>query len=123
MLGVVQCTAVPLTHRVELNAMTTPQFIQWLNGKMANCDKLIPPGHVLDAELANEIDSRLRTEITKRILREARLDAQVAAAVASLTKPTGSELEHGIRAMFEKELEREWRAHISAVVDDLARNL
>ena len=23
------------THRVELNAMTTPQFIEWLDGKMA----------------------------------------------------------------------------------------
>ena len=24
------------THRVELNAMTTPQFIEWLDGKMAD---------------------------------------------------------------------------------------
>ena len=23
------------THRVELNAMTTPQFIEWLDAKMA----------------------------------------------------------------------------------------
>lgn len=30
-------------HRVELNAMTTPQFIEWLDGKMADYDKLIPP--------------------------------------------------------------------------------
>jgi hypothetical protein len=34
------------THRVELNAMTTPQFIAWLDGKMAEHDKLIPlPRH------------------------------------------------------------------------------
>ena len=23
------------THRVELNAMTTPEFIEWLDGKIA----------------------------------------------------------------------------------------
>ena len=27
------------THRVELNAMTTPQFIEWLDGKMAEHGK------------------------------------------------------------------------------------
>jgi hypothetical protein len=32
------------THRVELNAMTTPQFIAWLDSKMAQYEgKLIPP--------------------------------------------------------------------------------
>jgi Histidine kinase-, DNA gyrase B-, and HSP90-like ATPase len=36
------------THRVELNAMTTPQFIAWLDGKMAEHDKLIPPAGVLE---------------------------------------------------------------------------
>ena len=33
------------THRVELNAMTTPQFIAWLDRKMAEHGdgKLVPP--------------------------------------------------------------------------------
>jgi hypothetical protein len=37
------------THRVELNAMTTPEFIAWLDDKMQACgvDKLIPPHHVI----------------------------------------------------------------------------
>ena len=37
------------THRVELNAMTTPQFIAWLDRKMAEHGdgKLIPPPEVL----------------------------------------------------------------------------
>ena len=38
------------THRIELNAMTTPQFIAWLDGKMAeHYGKLIPPPDVLDS--------------------------------------------------------------------------
>jgi len=31
------------TKRVELNATSTPEFIQWLDSKMAAYDKLIPP--------------------------------------------------------------------------------
>jgi hypothetical protein len=30
------------THRIELNAMTTPQFIEWLDSKMAGYGKLVP---------------------------------------------------------------------------------
>ena len=29
------------THRIEINAMTTPQFIRWLDGKMATRTRLI----------------------------------------------------------------------------------
>ena len=38
------------THRVELNAMTTPQLIEWLDGKMAKHGegKLIPPPEVIE---------------------------------------------------------------------------
>src|SRR5262249_11868573 len=36
------------TKRVELNAMSTPEFIRWLDSKMAAYDKLIPPAAVLD---------------------------------------------------------------------------
>jgi hypothetical protein len=43
------------THRVELNAMTTPQLIEWLDAKMeAHGDgKLIPPQEVLLDELGD----------------------------------------------------------------------
>ena len=42
------------THRVELNAMTTPQLIEWLDQKMETfgAGKLIPPAEVLEEELA-----------------------------------------------------------------------
>jgi hypothetical protein len=46
------------TRRVELNAMSTPKFIEWLDHKMAEhgSGKLIPPPHVLTKELAESID-------------------------------------------------------------------
>ena len=50
------------THRVELNAMTTPRFIAWLDGKMADQSKLVPPAEVLAAELDERIEEKLRAD-------------------------------------------------------------
>jgi hypothetical protein len=109
------------TQRVELNAMTTRQFIEWLDGKMADYDKLIPPAEVLEAELAESITKKIREAITERILREAGRDAQVEAAVAAIAKPDADTLARGIRRLFEEEQEHEWRDHIEKVAAELAK--
>ena len=102
------------THRVELNEMTTEEFIEWLTAKMAEHGdgKLIPPPEVLEAELAKRVEAKLREDITERILREARLDEQVAAAVAATEMPDADELADGIEEMFEEDPAHEWRDHI-----------
>jgi hypothetical protein len=108
------------THRVELNAMTTPQLIEWLDMKMKvlGCGKLIPPAEVLEEDLAARAEKKVRAEITKRILREADLDAQVATAMAALQLPDGEALAHGIEQLFEAQPDAEWRAHIEAVAEE-----
>ena len=110
------------TRRVELNAMTTPQFIEWLDGKMAADDKLIPPADVLAAELDKRIENKIRASITERILREAGLDQQVAAAIAAIEKPTIADLTQGITQLFKRESDREWRDHIEDVAQAKAGN-
>jgi hypothetical protein len=110
------------THRVELNAMTTPQFIEWLDGKMADYDKLVPPEKVISAELDERIEAKIRTAITKRILREAGFEEQVTAAIATIEKPDAAELVDGIRELFEGEPESQWRDHIETVAQDLTEN-
>jgi hypothetical protein len=110
------------TNRVELNAMTTPQFIAWLDAKMAEHGdgKLIPPPAVLEQELADRIEKKVRADIIERILREAGLEAQVAAAIAAIEKPGGDTLAQGVEEMFEQEPDREWRGHVEIVVTELA---
>jgi hypothetical protein len=103
------------TRRVELNAMTTPQFIQWLNEKLDGYEKLIPPPEVLQAELGARIEQKVRVVVTERILREAGFEEQVAAAIAAIEKPTAATLAADIEESFEQEPEREWREHIEAV--------
>jgi hypothetical protein len=72
---------------------------------------------MLEAELVKQIEAYARAEITERILQEAGLEDQVAAAVAAAEKPSGAELERGIRAMFGRHPEREWRGHIIDIAD------
>jgi Topoisomerase 6 subunit A/Spo11, Toprim domain len=103
------------TNRVELNAMTTPEFIAWLDGKMTAYSKLIPPDDVLEAELDKRIEEKVRADITERILRDAGLDNQVATAVAAIEKPSPEVLAEGIRQLFQQEPDREWRDHIEAI--------
>ena len=108
------------THRVELNAMTTPQLIEWLDQKMEilGCGKLIPPPAVLEEDLAERIEKKVRAGITERILREADLDAQVGAAVAALELPDGEDLARGIAQLFEDQPDAEWRDHVEAVAGE-----
>jgi hypothetical protein len=107
------------THRVELNAMTTPQLIEWLDEKMERFGpgKLIPPAKVLEQDLKARVKGKVRAEITERILREVRLDSQVDAAMAALDLPDGEELTSGIQQMFEGQPDAEWRAHIEVIAE------
>jgi hypothetical protein len=103
------------TNRIELNAMTTPQFIAWLDGKMAAYSKLIPPPDVLAAELDARIEKKVRASISERILREAGFEDQVATAIAAIKKPSAAVLAKGIKQLFKQEADREWRDHIEAI--------
>lgn len=109
------------THRVELNAMTTPQLIEWLDEKMAEhgSGKLIPPPDVLEAELAECFEAKVRAALTAEILLEAGFERRVADAVAGTKTPKAATLKKDIRQLFEDEPESEWRDHIKAVVADL----
>ena len=110
------------THRVELNAMTTPELIEWLDGKMEEHGdgKLIPPDACAgrgadgrDREAAARRDHRAHPARGRPRRRRSRR------RMAALDLPDGETLQAGIEAMFEDEPDAEWRAHIETVVDDL----
>ena len=113
------------THRVELNAMTTPEFIEWLDNKMAEHEdgKLIPPPKVLTAELDEKLEAKVRAIHTERILREAGLKTQIAETIGAITRPNGADLAKGIDSLFARTPETEWRTHIDAIVDDLTTRI
>jgi len=110
------------TRRVELNAMTTPQFIQWLDDKMAGLGggKLIPPDDVLTAELETRLEAKIRAAVTERILREARADERIAAVLAAIARPDAAALQAGIQQLFADEPEAEWRDHVETRANELS---
>lgn len=70
-------------RRVELNAMTSPQFLEWLDRKVAEHDrgKVVPPEGVLRARLREQTEAALRERLAGQILRDAGLDELVSRAL------------------------------------------
>ncbi|HMB02480.1 MAG TPA: hypothetical protein VKP69_01925, partial [Isosphaeraceae bacterium] len=73
------------THRVELNAMTTPHFLDWLERKFRSAPgKVVPPAAVLEDRFRSETGEILRRQHTDCVLREAGIDRLVAADLLRL---------------------------------------
>jgi len=109
-------------HRTVLNAMTTPEFIEWLDRKMEShgARKLVPPPSAMSEELERRLHETVRTQLTEEILREAGLDIQVRDALNAIKRPTDAELIGGVKKMFSRDPQQSWRAHVDAVVAKLA---
>jgi hypothetical protein len=57
----------------------------------------------------------VREAITERFLREANIDAQVAAALANIEEPGADTLTEGVEQLFDEKPDAGWRDHIEAV--------
>ena len=102
--------------------MTTPQFIGWLDDKMAGFGngKLVPPATVLTNDLSETLEGRLHRQIAERILREARIEEEVAAALQAMELPgpelVGATIVH--RALADQPA-ASWRDAIMRVAEQL----
>jgi hypothetical protein len=108
-------------HRVELNAMTTPQFIAWLDSKMVafGNGRLVPPETVLTTDLSETLEHRLHVRITERILREARIEERVAAALQEIVLPLPNDLHAAVDHALLDQPAASWRAAIALIADQL----
>ncbi len=56
-------------YRVELNAMTTGQFLAWLDNKLAPyAEKVIPPSEVIYQMLRSQVEQGLEAALTKQLV-------------------------------------------------------
>lgn len=108
-------------HRIELNAMTTPQFLAWLDDKMAafGNGKLVPPAQVLANDLGDTLKDRLHRQITEQILREAGIEGRVGAALQEIGLPGSEDLRAAIDSALLDEPSTSWRVAIDRVADRL----
>ena len=81
--------------RFELNVMTMPQFIAWLDGKMEEhgvC-KVVPPVDVVREQIRSDAEFNLRQAIQLQLLHDAGFEDKVANAVDLLVLPDDNEIE------------------------------
>lgn len=99
-------------RRVELNAMTSPQFVAWLDQKMAphNAGKVVPPAPVLDRELRAATVDAARRRLQAEILREANFGAraQALADAARVAAEAGGVLRRRLAADLVDNPARRW---------------
>jgi hypothetical protein len=99
-------------NRIELNAMTTPMFLEWLDGKFSPYrGKLIPPASVLSDNFDRVVRDRLKEGITRAILRRANLDARLERAIAQRSEAieaTRESLPELVARSLERTPEKPW---------------
>ncbi len=112
--------------RVELNAMSTPQFLAWLNGKMASHaeGKLVPPDEILAGRLRARARALTRAKISERILQDAGIDGQVEDAMGraeTSLRVAAGRLRRTVAATFSDEPALPWVEPVERVADELTR--
>jgi hypothetical protein len=111
------------THRIELNAMSPRQMIEWLDEHVESHGelKLVSPPEVAEDRLHHSLVAVIEAQVAERVLYEARERIREAVqrrlAVARAILPEGDGLADGIRERVERERETHW----SEIVDLFAK--
>ncbi len=110
-------------RRTELNAMTSPEFLEWLTSKMEahGAGKVIPPVEVMLHTAQFGIEYNLERRVRAKVMAELDIEGQVAArltaAKALVGLPTVSL--DAAAAWLERRPERTWNGYAFAVADGL----
>ncbi len=102
-------------NRIELNAMSTPLFLSWLDRKMSRygSPKLIPPEDVIRGEYFGALRNEIGESVTRRVLRESDAEGQIDAAYLDAVKGIHEERwTEIVSAALDRDQTKEWRAPV-----------
>lgn len=113
--------------RVELNAMSTPLFIAWLERKLRPYDKgkVIPPERVMVESLDHSLKDKLGQKIREELFRQNNYEGQVAAAFRQVKQSCGDRqgrLAETVETGLEREPVSRWQDVVEAVSDEILKN-
>lgn len=112
------------TKRVELNAMTTAQFLAWLDRKFADlAGKVVPPAPVLADRLGSDVRDELGRRIASDLLAEGDHSGRVERAFAALQpaiEVRSGTIAEDVRAGLDVEPARSWAAPVRRVAAEIA---
>ena len=110
--------------RIELNAMDTPHFLEWLDGKMAPYSgKLIPPPRVLRDRLEETTERVLSERLTEEALRAYGVGEKLTAAMEELRPEFGrvdARLPDLVQADLMKDAAQWWAAPVDRAAKQIA---
>lgn len=111
------------TRRVELNAMTSPQFLAWLDKKFEPYkQKVVPNEKVLKSTFESRGKKAIEAHLTKKILEQAGFEQQVAKAMESLGDESSSvDFEQIVRDGLEESPEHRWDNPLGRAADEMAK--
>lgn len=96
------------THRVELNAMPSPQFLKWLDMKMVKHSentKVIPPTEVLHKRYLEKARETVLEHLLDELMKKHGIEAKADRIVATMGAPN---LHQTVRAALGKQPELSW---------------
>jgi hypothetical protein len=110
-------------NRIELNAMTTPQFLGWLDRKFEPYrGKVTPPVQVMRDRLEDELRADLKGRFTRKILKRAGIDDLVERAMHKREEAIGeTDLETIVTLALEKDPRKPWLAPVKRLARRISR--
>jgi hypothetical protein len=110
-------------NRVELNAMTTPQFIAWLDAKMRkHAGKVIPPAPVLSEALTEAVRETVREKIIAQVMKDAKIEQHTQEAIAKLM-PKLRKVQRTLPARVKADLSRKPHRRWTSPIADAAAEI
>ena len=116
--------------RVELNAMDTPTFINWLDAKFSQYDigKVIPHENYLQQEAEQNLESNLKQKIKDEILRNLNIEKLVSERFETIFPTLKEQLDHltfeeDVRQNLQHKPTDSWKQSFLEILSELVRDL
>jgi hypothetical protein len=110
--------------RIELNAMTTPQLLDWLDKKFEKyAGKVVPPEPVLTTNLERCVRAKIEQRITARVLKAAKIDEQVTKEFQDrehLLHVARETLPADVEETLKEDPSRHWMIPVTGIADGIA---
>lgn len=113
-------------YRIELNAMDTPTFVQWLDAEISKYDngKVVPNEPYLQATAEQDLQVTLKNRIREELLQQLDIERMVAEKLAEIypqfkEKISQTDLETQVRVSLQNAPKNSWAKSFSDIISNI----